>query len=260
MSITLDVDFQNSDDIWTSTAETVHPGNGGVVRRIVNTVNTAHKFDAVSDAASPAYRTPTSGDLLLANIDYDGSNDIHNGPAVSTFITASAFDILVAFEADAGGTNNANAWENTGILTDGAGGYVGLHLKNGNLMAYNYDSNSDTVLIAISTGTAYVARMRHDSGTLYLSINGGAESSVASGNTGSLAGACRIGAEGASSRLFNGKIGAIVVANTGNELASRYSTMVADWVTGVGVTTRGMPFGNRGTAFNGGRTFRGNIC
>jgi len=231
MSITLDVDFQNDDDIWTSTAETVHPGNGGVVRRIVNTISTSHKFDASSGAASPAYRTPTAGALLLPNIDYDGSNDASTGLAISTFITASAFDILVAFETDTTGTNNANAWENTGIFVD-TQGYIGLFVKNGNAMAYNFDSNSDTVSIAISTGTAYVARMRHDSGTLYLSINGGAESSVASGNTGAIFGTSRIGADAESTRYFNGKIGAIVVANTGNELASRYSTMVADWVTG----------------------------
>ena len=231
MSITLDVDFQNDDDIWTSTAETVHPGNGGVVRRIVNTVNTSHKFDASNDARSPAYRTPTAGALLLPNIDYDGTDDDGSGPAISTFLTASAFDILVAFETDTTGSNNANAWQNTGILTE-SGDYMGLFVKNGSLMAYNYDSNSDTVLIAISTGTAYVARMRHDSGTLYLSINGGAESSVASGNTGSVTGSVKIGSDGSTSQKFNGKIGAIVVANTGNELASRYSTMVADWVTG----------------------------
>jgi len=232
MSITLDVDFQNDHDIWTSTAETVHPGNGGVVRRIVNTVNTANKFDAVSDAASPAYRTPSAGALLLPNIDYDGTNDLHTGPALSTFITANEFDILIAFETDTNGSNNANAWENTAILTD-ASGFFGMIVKNGNAMAYNYDSNSDTVSIAISTGTAYVARMRHDGGTLYLSINGGAESSIASGNTGSLAGSIRIGANGGGAHMFNGKIGAIVVANTGDELASRYSDMVADWVTGV---------------------------
>ena len=231
MSITLDVDFQNDDDIWTSTAETVHPGNGGVVRRIVNTVNTANKFDAASDAASPAYRTPTAGALLLPNIDYDGSNDASTGPALSTFVAAGAFDILVAFETDTTGTNNANAWENTGILVD-TFGYIGLHIKNGSAMAYNFDSNSDTVLIAISTGTAYVARMRHDGGTLYLSINGGAESSVASGDTGDLTNPTRIGADAEGTRFFNGKIGAIVVANTGDELASRYSTMVTDWVTG----------------------------
>ena len=231
MSITLDVDFQNSDDIWTTVGETVHPGNGGVVRRIVNTIDAANKFDAVSDATSPAYRTPTAGALLLANIDYDGTDDNGSGPVISTFLTASAFDILVAFETDTAGTNNANAWQNTGILTE-SGDYMGLFVKNGSLMAYNYDSNSDTVLIAISTGTAYVARMRHDSGTLYLSVNGGAESSVASGNTGSLAGGVILGSDGSTARKFNGKIGAIVVANTGDELASRYSTMVTDWVTG----------------------------
>lgn len=248
MSITFDVDFQNSDDIWTSTAETTHPGNGGVVRRIVNSITTTQKFDAISDGASAAYRTPSAGALQLPNIDLDGYDDYYAGPKLNNFITASEFDVLVAFSADViNSTNHANPWENTGILIDSYG-YFGLYLKNGFLLGYNWDSNSDTISIALSTSTAYVVRFRHSGGNIYMSINGGSESSVASGDTGDIiSGYVRIG-NNYLNRFFNGQIGRIVIANTGDELGTLYATMVTDWVTGAagGHPTRkrfgGIPF------------------
>lgn len=232
MAITLDLRADVDTYLWTSTAESAHPGNGGVIRRWTNAINTAHKFDGSTDAASPTYRTPTAGALLLPNADFNDADSerVVTSTLLSTYIANNAFDMLIAFETDAAGTNNANSYDNTMMFAD-LGGYMGLGLKSTNLLGFNYDGSDDPLTIAISTGTAYVARFRHNGGNIYLSINGGAESSVASGNTQVIANAVNVG-RSYTTHFFNGKIGRIVIANTGDELASLYATMVTDWVTG----------------------------
>ena len=229
MAQTLDLVASDNDRLWTDTTETAHPSDGGVVGRWESEQGPGtYNFDETTN--KPLWRNPGSV-LLLPHVDFDGANDkLTSETAISTFISASAFDILVAFIADDTSSNNAGTYNNDALVSD-ASGFMGVHIQNGNVRAYNWDGNDDSVGVPITAGNAYVVRARHSGGSLFVSVNGGAESSVVSGNTTTLTAVLRLGL-GLSSTFLDGKIGRVVVANTGDELGSLYTQMVQDWVTG----------------------------
>ncbi|WP_394889552.1 Ig domain-containing protein [Mesorhizobium sp. AaZ16] len=178
----------------------------------------------------------TAGPNSRACADFDGTDDILvSSIAISNFISASAGYLVVSFLADTITANSGDAWSNHAIIED-FGQFLGLQLRNtgspDTISAYNWDGNADVATrVEINAGTAYVAEWRHEGGNLYVRVNGGTESSVASGNTSSLTGQLRFG--GASAWL-DGKIFEVATFSTVPSSGDR-DAIVADFKTHIGI-------------------------
>jgi hypothetical protein len=115
--------------------------------------------------------------------------------ALSNLITASTYTMYIAFHPDTIVSTDAT-YNGEPLLADTAG-YWGVFLARvggaPKVVAYNYDGNADYVILDCSVGSPHVVMVRHEGGTLYASIDGGSESSIASGSTSSLTGTPKIG-------------------------------------------------------------------
>lgn len=190
------------------------------------------------DQSSPALPLP---DLL-----FDGSNDnmiltTRTGTTfapISNLLGTAGKTFLVAFQVHAASLNSGNPWLNHVIMQDSNEFFGLLVRKSGSgpdvyqLQFYNWDGNADLVEIPITLDTSYVACYRHDGTNLFGSINGGSESSVASGTTTNGGGAMRVGGF-PTDRFFNGSIGEMLcynVALTGGALTDAVSYMTDKWL------------------------------
>jgi hypothetical protein len=155
------------------------------------------------------------------------------GVAADTFFDANAKTIIVAVYVESISTTSGNTWTNNAILKD-SGELFGLHLRTSGgqpkLQAYNWDGNNDTVEIDIALGTSYVACYRHDGTNVYVSINGGSESSVASGSTTSMTGQMELAVNNADIRV--GEIAMYDAALTGTDLSDALDYFIEKWITG----------------------------
>lgn len=108
--------------------------------------------------------------------------------AVDVFPDDAFTVFTVAFPRAASATA-AQAYDNHGIWAT-VGGYAGLsiHATGPKLQAFNFDTNTDTVEHGFTLRNGLVVQQRHGGGVLYGSVNGGTETSTASGDTGDLAG------------------------------------------------------------------------
>ena len=156
----------------------------------------------------------TAGPNSVACADFNGTSHVlqSNGASVisnqilvnSKFIVVSAiFDVIsTAVTASFATVGHALVCDATGRI-----GLFGCVDTVDKIFAANYvtGATDQHVGIAITEGTTYVLALRHDGTTLWVSVNGGAESSIASGNTEGAWGALRFG-QGGASAFFNGKL------------------------------------------------------
>ena len=156
----------------------------------------------------------------------------------STILSSSAFTVFVAYYATSIGGPAAPSYTTPGPFAD-SGGYWGLHNANiagvESIAAYNYDGTGAYVTAPAPINATHVAMMRHESGNLYLSVDGGSESSTASGNTASLAQAVFMGRT--VTAHWDGRIGEIAVYNvalTGADLSDAIAYFTDKWVVGGG--------------------------
>lgn len=161
--------------------------------------------------AKPTFKTSIVNGKSVYRFD---GGDYATGAAISSFISNSAYTIMVVFKASSIGTNGAS-YANNRVFADSAA-YFGLFLKTTgpSAIAYNWDGSDDNVSATISTGTFYLATMRHSSGTLYLQINQNTEVSIASGNTQVMTGNFNLGGSGVASSYLTGDIAELVIWNT----------------------------------------------
>jgi hypothetical protein len=155
---------------------------------------------------------------------------------LSDFITNSAGYAIVSFIGTTIDTNQANVWQNEGLLAD-TQGFMGLFLKTGDAIhCYNWDTASRSNSTAVTETTTYVAEWRHDGGTVYCRLNGSTEVSAVSGNTGGMTGLLRIGngQPGGSGAALDGKIFELATFSTVPSLAER-DAMVASFKAWVGI-------------------------
>lgn len=148
---------------------------------------------------------------------------------ISNIITGTTFTAFIAFKPETIDSNEAVAEENNGLWC-AHNGYVGMYLKGSgtySVMIQNLDSGADDFAAATIPGLnqAMQATGRHESGSIYVSVNGGAESSAASGNTQFTNGQFNVsrGYDGAAAAKtkFNGHIFEILVYNTALSAADR---------------------------------------
>jgi len=168
----------------------------------------ARHFTQGADADRPHFRSHRHGINGLPALEFDGTTEFMATTAVlSDVIGAGIFTLYCVFQATTIDTNAASTWQNDALVAD-AGGFWGLFLKSATptVHAFNWDGSDDNTSQPITTGVPYLVRARHASGTLFCSVNGGVESSVASGNTLTLTNVLRLG-RSSSTNYYSGLIG-----------------------------------------------------
>jgi len=185
--------------------------------------------------ADPMTATLTTRPTFVANV-WNGLpvvrlDGIDDTMMTATTTVASMFAnnlmTLVAVVRPRSGSNVAAIYNNHAVFSDSAQ-FVGMHIKTGLVAwAYNYDGTADAAgPVSIPSGTKpVVLMMRHSGGTLFVSINGGAESSVASGNQTTMTGRLRIGNPGSALRL-DADYGELCVYNNGFAVAQDRADLV----------------------------------
>lgn len=128
-------------------------------------------------------------------LSFDGSNDYLNGAAASSYAGASAKTVWIVAKIRNVTLNGAASYNNHMLVGDGgAGALWGAYAKVGPLaIGYNWDGTDDGVTTSVGLAAWTWLRYRHDGTTVYLSVAGGAEVTVASGATSSMAGALSVG-------------------------------------------------------------------
>lgn len=155
--------------------------------------------------------------------DYDGTDDVMTGPVLSGLVSVGAYTVMAVVSVDAINTNNVNFELNDAIVSDGADGVFGLHLRSlPTAVAYNWDGSRDSASATVATGVGTVLTARHGGGTLGLQVNGGTEVTAASGNTTGLTHVLEVG-RGGTTAYLDGKIGELLIFQTwvGSDIAAR---------------------------------------
>lgn len=172
--------------------------------------------DLSNATAADQPKVVSSGALITgsngkAAMDFDGTSDFLRRVtgSIDDFVNAASYTTWVVFNGDAFNTDTTT-FNNDALWSDGSG-YMGLMLDATSGMAiYNDDGAADEVYTPVSVGTWYVAEARHEAGTIYVSKNGGADASIASGNTSNLADDLVVG-RNFSSAFFDGKMHEFVI-------------------------------------------------
>lgn len=113
--------------------------------------------------------------------------------SLSAFGSASTLIVVAVVRIDSIARSSSTSYANDAIVVDG-GSYWGMYAKGpSSVVAYNWDGSEDQVSASITLGTWHVVIMRHSGGTLGLSVDGGAEVTVASGNTADMSGPLWLG-------------------------------------------------------------------
>jgi len=189
--------------------------------------------------SSPTFPTLKQTTPLLGTrcLDFDGGDflRIMNRTADSDFstaITASAGTMIVAFRILAfPSAGNADVI----FASKDNGAYFGIYAANQSgthVSCLNFDGSYLSNNHAAAIDENHVVMWRHESGVLYSSIDGGSESSVASGNTSPVT-AIGIGGCDGSTRPFDGRIGEVAVwdiALTGADLTNAIAYFTDKWL------------------------------
>jgi hypothetical protein len=159
-------------------------------------------------AGTPLYKT--GGVNGHAYCQYDGSSE-HGGSVLSAFgsnTTQEWYVVAKVIDTNTNFNTSSNFYKNDALIS--AHTNFGLVLRDDSgtitLNGFHHDGNEDTVGIVTDENTSvHVYHIRHESGNLYISIDGGVEQSVASGNTTSVGNNARIGTSSVGNALqFDG--------------------------------------------------------
>lgn len=117
------------------------------------------------------------------------------GPIGSAVASVSQYTVFAAFTVVAAPVNAATIYNNAAVFAD-VSGYWGMYIKgtgSNTIVAHNFDTADEVCSVPFTVGVPNVITQRHGSGTLAIRSGLGTESTVASGNTGSLASSIRVG-------------------------------------------------------------------
>lgn len=190
-SPTLWLDPSDLNTLFTDTAGTTKvTANGQAVRRI-NNKGSAPLFYQATAAAAPLYKT----DGVYHWLESDGTDDVltATGYAMSSIIANNLYDLVVGGRFITIGTDSANGFSNDPILADTGGVFNAPFARSSGLIgAFNWDGSNDVATTAYVAAADFVWNQRHQGGSIYGQLNGGAEVSAASGNTSSVTGVPKI--------------------------------------------------------------------
>lgn len=174
--------------------------DSGTVSQWNDRSGNARHMTQATGASKPAYASATQNSLNL--VTFDGTNDFLESSALSNFISASAFTVLVVVRHRDTKVGTSDSYNNEAILADD-GGYFGLHTNGPSgtgsiqVLGYNWDGNDDKAAAVIGANNVWsVLVYTHGSGTLSLYRNGGTATTAASGDTEDLSGTLELGRSG----------------------------------------------------------------
>lgn len=194
-----------------------------------------------TDSATAGFRPTlsTAGPNSKACGDFDGSSDVLTGPDLSSYVTDSSKFIIVSAIFDDLSTGISASFATIGhtLVSDESGRsglFGGTYAAVTRVWAANYDggASDDHIGQIIAIDTAYVITLRHESNVLYVSVNGAAETSVASGATSGAMGVLRFGFR-TGAAYFNGKLFECALFSTIPSAGDR-TTLIADFMDHVG--------------------------
>lgn len=173
----------SSCSLWLKSSDGVTE-SGGVVSAWADQSGNARNFTQATAGLRPSYDASDARFNGLPSIEGNGVDQYLSGAALQDFIgaTPTAYTLVIVLSlTSASNANGTLGYDEDGIFGELAG-YWGLYGNTGpGLSAFSYDANSDLVDKAISYATTYVVAYRYDGTNIYMSVNGGAESSAASG-------------------------------------------------------------------------------
>jgi hypothetical protein len=193
-------------------------------------------LDAEAGVPSAEPGVTTAGPNSKTCLDFTNDDRLLTTGGISNFISASSGYAIWSGYIDAIDTNvtgDANVYQND-LLWGDQGGETGVTLLSGGPIASAFNFSSypwNVVSQSISTGVAVVVTWRHEGGNLYISINGGAETSVASGNTADLTSKLVLGR--ATGGYLDGKCFEFATWSTVPSSGTR-ATLIADFMTHIG--------------------------
>jgi hypothetical protein len=249
-NLTLNLDASDTDNLFTTWvnggSHTGTPGDGDAVqvwRR--ETDGSVSPCNAAYQANSPVYRSGTPL-MLLPCLDFDGTNakmTLTNNDSVSSFIGSSSFfsttarAIVIAFYAEsitAANTGASGAGDNHGLFSGDSYWTISLRNDGGQRKAQfaAHDGAWKMAEVNISEATSHVLCARHDNTNLYISVDGGAETSTACGTIGADPSQVIIGS-GINSIRLNGRVGQIATYSSSGYPTDAIAFLRSKW-QGVG--------------------------
>lgn len=187
-------------------------------------VGTASAGNSGSHDFAEATNPPAVGSALngFTPPDFDGTNDVLSGAALSTYLSASAFSLWVLFNADAAAADpGASNHYNSPYLFGDSATYMFLAFDAAGVTARVSDGSTfPEVTVACATGGWHLAQVQYGSSTLKVRVDGGSWSSAATcAAIGDLTSTARTGLS-YSGAAYNGRIAEIGVSNTTIALAT----------------------------------------
>ncbi len=168
----------------------------------------------VSEATNPPAQGATVNGLIPP--DFDGTNDVLSGAAISTFFGASLQSGAMLLNIDAVGTGTPSGGDGE-IISDNTGVWaIGTRSSSGNKAYFQaFDTGWRSVELAVTIGSWVAFFWKHDGVNLSFKVDPRAAwTTAACGALSAVTGALRVGsARGSFSKFFNGRIADVLLAN-----------------------------------------------
>ena len=167
-------------------ADLISGADGDAIGTWYDDSGNAYDFSQATAANKPRLKKAANGINGHNVLRFDGTDDYMESSANSSSIIAAGADtIWVVFKIFKLETNSSYAYYNDTAVA--LGSMRGIVFKTSVGEVSFVDDGSDKIVYkTISTSTPYITRSRHASSTLYLSLNGDTEESIAAGNVGYL--------------------------------------------------------------------------
>ncbi|TGQ69505.1 hypothetical protein EN829_015105 [Mesorhizobium sp. M00.F.Ca.ET.186.01.1.1] len=173
------------------------------------------------------------GSHSRACLSFDGTDDmLQNANGLGSLLATTDGLVVAVVQVGSITTDSNTPISNNPVFGDN-GGYVGVGLRSTgpNAEAFNFNGSSYNKQTAgFSTGSVHVVMWRHTGGTLYISVDGGAEASVASGNTSNYTGVSMTLGKNAGSSYAAIKLAEIATWNGTMPNPTQLAAYIADCV------------------------------
>lgn len=165
----------------------------------------------------------------LAAPDFDGTNDYMTQvglPAASDIIAAAGYEYWIGFIADTASTTSTDPRSGNllfKLFNDYLACSVGTIAGVPKVSACHFDTNVRTVSETITLGAKNLVNVSFNGSRVRLSLNGGADVTIAAGNLGDIGNFVAIGGNSAA-LSFDGKIGVFITCQAEQTTTARATT------------------------------------
>lgn len=225
-----------SEDIYTSVSPDVAATDDDTVRRVVGQSSSSVQMNETVEAEKLTFKASAiSGEPALEG---GGTHNLSSSGTMADIINADEFHVMAVIRIDTSTLDSGSLWNNHNIVCDG-GAYWSLLVRDDSgspkIYGYLYDTGAKSVSLPITVGDVLVVSWRCTGGNMYLSLNGGSESSVACGNIGALTANFQLAARG-SAYGIDGLIAEVLVWDVSLSTVDRDAN-ITTLKTKYGVTT-----------------------